>query len=92
MIYGYEYYIFACIVSLVFFNPFSYIKTCGLFSLIRFLHGKIIHYILNCYNLKTVENIDMMSSDAYIKCYRQYIWYIRYGPLDYLHPQDLEFT
>lgn len=37
--------------------------------------GKIKHCIVNGYNLKTVQDVDMGFSDAYIACYGQYIFY-----------------
>lgn len=48
--------------------------------------GKIIRYIVNIYNLKTVKEIYMGSKDTYTFCYWQYICYIIYGPWG--HPQS----
>lgn len=42
--------------------------------------AKIVHYIVYSFSFETVKNIYMGSSDGYSECYKQFIWYIRYGP------------
>jgi hypothetical protein len=40
----------------------------------------------------TVKDTDMRSSETYTECYRQYVHYIKYGPLGQLHPQKREIA
>ena len=48
--------------------------------------GKILNSIVIGYNLKTVIDIHIRSSESYTECYRQYIHDVRYGPWGHSHP------
>jgi hypothetical protein len=51
--------------------------------------GKILNSIVIGYNLKTVKDIHMKSSESYTECYRQYINDVRYGPWGHPHPPGM---
>ena len=51
--------------------------------------GKILNSIVIGYNLKTLKDIDMRSSDSFTECYRQYSHDVRCGPWDQPHPQGM---
>jgi hypothetical protein len=53
--------------------------------------GKILNSIVTGYNLKTVKEIDMRSSEPYTECYKQYIRDVRYGPWDHPHPPGMGY-
>ena len=50
---------------------------------------KILNAVLIGYNLKTVRDIDMRSSEACTERYRQYMPYIQYGPWGQPHPPGM---
>jgi hypothetical protein len=51
--------------------------------------GKILNSVVIGYNLKTVKDIDMKSSESYTECYRQYIHDVRYVPWGSTHPPGM---
>ena len=51
--------------------------------------GKILNSIVIGYNLKTLKDIDMRSSESFTECYRQYSHDVRCGPWDQPHPQGM---
>jgi hypothetical protein len=54
--------------------------------------GNILNSNVIGYNLKTVKDIKMKSSESYTECYRQYIHDVRYGPWGQPHPQEWEIA